>query len=79
VISLAYRPGVIPSAVAGGDAAVTFHPCASQPGEQHGFAGWTQFNGGIVVAGARCATLVVAWLGSTPASMVLAFGRRSCG
>jgi len=79
VISLAYRPGVIPSAMAGGDAAVTFHACASQPGEQPGFPGWTQFNGGIVVAGARCARLVVASPGSVPASMVLAFGRRSCG
>jgi hypothetical protein len=79
VISLAYRPGVIPSTVAGGDAAVTFHACASQPGEQPGFAGWTQFNGSIVVAGARCVRLVVASPGSVPASMVLAFGRRSCG
>jgi hypothetical protein len=79
VISLAYRPGVIPSAVAAGDAAVTFHACASQPGEQPGFAGWTQFNGGIVVADARCARLVVASPGSVPASIVLALGRLSCG
>jgi hypothetical protein len=79
VISLAYRPGVVPSAVAGGDAAVTFHACASQPGAQPGFAGWTQFNGGIVVAGARCGRLVVASAGSVASSMVLAFGRRSCG
>jgi hypothetical protein len=78
-ISLGYRPGVVPSTVAGGDAVVTFHACASQAGEQPGFAGWTQFNGGIVVAGARCATLVVASPGSAPASIVLAFGRRSCG
>jgi hypothetical protein len=79
MISLAYRPGIIPSSVAAGDAAVTFHACASQPGALPGFAGWSQFNGGIVVAGARCARLVVASPGSLPASMVLAFGRRSCG
>ncbi len=78
VMSLEYRPGVVPSTVAGGDAAVTFHACASQPGEQSGFAGWTQFNGSMVVTGARCARLVVASPGSVPASMVLAFGRRSC-
>ena len=78
VISFGYRPGVVPSAVAGGDAAVTFHACASQPGEQAGFAGWTQFNGSMVVAGARCARFVVASPGSVAASTVLAFGRRSC-
>ena len=79
VISLGYRPGVVPSTVAGGDAAVTFHACASQAGEQPGFAGSTQFNGSMAVAGARCARLKVASPGSVPASMVLAFGRRSCG
>lgn len=78
VISLGYRPGVVPSAVAAGDAAVTFHGCAAQPGEQSGFPGWTQFNGSITVAGARCARLVVASPGSVPASVVLAFGRRRC-
>jgi hypothetical protein len=79
VMSLGYRPGVVPSTVAGGDAAVTFHACASQPGEQHGFAGWTQFNGSMVVTRARCARLEVTSPGSVPSSMVLAFGRRSCG
>lgn len=77
-VSLAYRPGVIPSTVSGGDAVVTFHACASPSGEGPGVAGWTQFNGGIMVASARCAKFLVKSQSET-AGFGLAFGSRKCG
>jgi hypothetical protein len=76
-VSLDYRPGVIPSTVAEGDAVVTFHACASPSGAGPGLGGWTQFNGGILVAGARCVKFLVRSRSGT-AGLVLAFGSRTC-
>lgn len=76
-VSLAYRPNVLPSTVASGDAVVTFHACPSSSGAGSGVSGWTQFNGGIVVAGARCATFIVRSQSETT-RLGLAFGCRRC-
>jgi hypothetical protein len=78
VVSLAYRPGAAPTRVADGDAAVTFHACSTPSGLGPGMLGWTQFNGGILVAGARCAKFLVKSRSGT-AGFGLAFGSRRCG
>jgi hypothetical protein len=77
-VSLAYRPGVTPTTVSGGDPAVTFHACPASSADGPGVAGWTQFNGSIVVASARCAKFLVKSQSRT-AGFGLAFGRRNCG
>lgn len=76
-VSLSYRPGVTPATVSDGDAVVTFHACSSSSGGGSGVAGWTQFNGDILVASPRCAKFLVNWKTRT-AGFGLAFGRRNC-
>jgi hypothetical protein len=73
-VSLLYDPAKLagaPFRVEDGDRAVTFHACANA-GEP------TQFNGGFVVAGARCANLDVISGGRAPVPIVLSFGERRC-
>ena len=79
VVSLVYRPGADFSTmrVADGDAIVTFHACPSASGLGPGIQEWTQFNGGILVAGARCAKFVVK-SHAGESGFALAFGRRTC-
>jgi len=57
--------------VADGDRAVTFHSCRGSDYP-------TQFNGGFVVAGPRCAKLNVVASGREPTTLILSFGVRRC-
>lgn len=77
-VSLAYRPGIQPATVAEGDTTVTYHACTPPSGTRPGIAHWTQFNGGLVVAGARCATFIVRTQSSTR-EFVFALGKPRCG
>jgi hypothetical protein len=75
------RPSSVGYGLADGDRAATFKACA----EAHlawsgGVVGkWTEFNGAVVVAGARCAALDVGVPGRVePLRRVLSFGKRRC-
>jgi hypothetical protein len=73
-LSLLYDPkrlGGRSFRVADGDRAVTFHSC-------QGIDDPTQFNGGFVVAGARCANLNVVPNGREPTRIVVSFGAGRC-
>jgi hypothetical protein len=73
-VSLLYDPerwGRRSFRVADGDRAVTFHGCKSSDDP-------TQFNGGFVVAGPRCATLNVIPSGRKPIPLVVSFGAGRC-
>jgi hypothetical protein len=70
--------------IAGGDPAVRFRACPQDHPVFHGrgtVGAWTEFNGGVIVAGARCAELAVLVPGRTKAILrFLAFGvdRSAC-
>jgi hypothetical protein len=73
-LSLLYDPerwGGRSFRVADGDRAVTFHSCTGSDDP-------TQFNGGFVVAGPRCAKLNVVASGREPTTLILSFGVRRC-
>jgi hypothetical protein len=73
-VSLLYDPerwGGRSFRVADGDRAVTFHSCKGSDDP-------TQFNGGFVVAGPRCANLNVVPSGREPIPIVLSFGAGRC-
>jgi hypothetical protein len=73
-LSLLYDPerwGGRSFRVADGDRAVTFHSCRGSDYP-------TQFNGGFVVAGPRCAKLNVVASGREPTTLILSFGVRRC-
>lgn len=87
-IALTYRPSdwKIPYArgyrLADGEASVTFRACrASEPSFVPGRNGpvgrWTEFNGGFIVAGARCVTLHV-HAGRRVIPLRLSFGAGRC-
>ena len=80
-LSLLYDPGAWKEdnqyRLADGDTAVTFQSC--QPEQTPLGADGTQFNGGFLVAGARCATLEVStpqW--RTPRRVTVSFGAGRC-
>ncbi len=77
-ISLAYAMGQSPARVSGGYAQVTLKACAQPTGGGAGFQGWTQFNGGLVAAGAQCAVLDVQPSGEAKRQMVVALGKAHC-
>lgn len=64
-----------PYRVSDGESSVAFRPC---PGESDSWREATQFNGGIIVAGARCVTLDVRPQGSPPRRLRSPFGRGTC-
>jgi hypothetical protein len=73
-VSLLYDPqrwGRRSFRVADGDRSVTFHSCKGSDAP-------TQFNGGFVVAGPRCATLNIVPSSREPTPIVLSFGARRC-
>ena len=70
--------------LADGERAVTFHACRESepsfvPGSRRMVGRWTEFNGGVIVAGARCVTLDVRVHGRTRGSRThLSFGAGRC-
>jgi hypothetical protein len=77
-ISLAYAMGQSPAHVSRGYAQVTLKACAQPSGGGPGFQGWTQFNGGLVAAGAQCAVLDVQPSGEAKQQMVVALCKAHC-
>jgi hypothetical protein len=80
-LSLLYDPAAWKDAgtyrVADGDPVVTFEGC--RPSEHPFGAEATQFNGGLVVAGSRCATLEVSTSTSAaPRRLTVSFGAGRC-
>ena len=76
------RPYGVGFAVADGDRAVRFRACAATKKNFQGdgvVGKWTEFNGGVIVAGARCAAFDVYRTGRTePSRRVVSFGRGEC-
>jgi hypothetical protein len=84
ILSLAYDPALWNSGgwdgtarVARGDGSVTFGACPRK--EAQGHPPLVVYDGGLIVAGARCARLDVLARGwRKPRSVVIALGRRRC-
>jgi hypothetical protein len=63
--------------IADGEPAVRFQPCSAGT-SPFGGKGPTQFNGGFIVDGPRCASLVVQESTGAPREVKVAFGRGTC-
>jgi hypothetical protein len=75
-VSLVYNPSDLgASRISDGEAQVVLHAC---PGASKNWNKATQFNGGFMVAGARCAVLEVSTGSAAPRRVVVAFGKGRC-